>query len=310
MQKVAMIIVPHEDDMEILGFHAVAALIKAGFKIIEIVMTDGCFGLAGTKKSIPFKPEFAGSRLRKIRKKEVECAARAYGKNEKGEPHVEVIIMGYADGFLPFNKRSVKKLKDLILKYKPIITIGMDPFFAMDHHHDHLNTGRNYFFALRSIKPELRPKRMYYIQSWKNDVYVPLGSLKLHRKVLNCHKSQLTPLKIKFVSRVSRFLHLYIYYNGKVQKCAGLRTVSFEYKHNILKSLKNRMLYAISFNLVKTTIYNYMNLYKPVPKVGDNKDLTDTMDIDNRNENNLAEFYFGKKYKNKRVKILEKQSFI
>jgi len=297
MEKIAMIIVAHEDDMEILGFHTVYNLIEAGFGIIEVVMTDGRFGLECNKKLVPKNPEFRGERLRRIRKHEVINASKAFGMDKDGKPYVNVILLNYVDGYLPFNLLSVNRLKELILKYKPIVSIGMDPFFPLDQHHDHINAGRNYFFALKSIPAGLRPKKMFFIQNFKNNVYIPLGDTKMQQNILSLYKSQLKPIMIKLMSKIMKFFYPIKTYNNKIQRFAGLREVSFDYNNNKLKSIKDKILWLISYNFMKTTKNHYVNLYKPVPKIGEIESITDPRDIDNINEKNLSKFYFGRKYK-------------
>ncbi|MBD3350273.1 MAG: hypothetical protein GF364_02190 [Candidatus Lokiarchaeota archaeon] len=309
MEKVAVVVVPHEDDMEILGFHAVHWLIQQNYKIIEIVMTDGRFGLEMGSDGKPLKPEFGGQRLKKIRRREMLCAAKNYGRKETGENYVDVVFMDYVDGFLPLNHKSIERLKQIILKYKPQVTIGMDPFYPIDSHHDHLNTGRNYYFALKSITPSERPEQMYYIQSYKNDVSIPMGSFDLQKKVLRCHQSQLSPLKIKYMG-LMKYIYIIRSLFHPEHKIKAMRRVTFNLEENTIETIGEKIMFSIAFNLVKTSYNEYENLYKPLPKIGKDVDEIKPEDFDNVSSETLAEFYFGKQYKNQKLKIFEKKNIL
>jgi LmbE family N-acetylglucosaminyl deacetylase len=304
LTKIAVIIVPHEDDMEVLCYHSVYNLIQSGYHIIEVVMTDGRYGLEVKKFAIPKKPEFAGERLIRIRARELKNAAKTWGQNSEGKDHVESICLNYVDGFLPLNYRSIAKVKDIILEYKPDIIIGMDPFFAIDHHHDHINAGRNYYFALKSLNPNQRPKKMYMIQSYKNDTYIPLGSFKLQEKIENCYKSQFKPLLIHLMVFGTKLVYFIRSPVSRGRPCAGLRKVTFNAKDNTLITLRERMFDKLDIQVIKTTTFNYLNMYLPLPKIGTSPDEINPRDFANINEKSLPKFYFGKKYENKRVKTL------
>ena len=108
-----------------------------------------------------------------------------------------------------------------ILEYKPDVIVGFDPFFGVDNHRDHLALGRNYYFALKSLKEKERPRLMLYAQSFKNDFYVGLGSFKRLKRAMNCYKSQVAP----FGSLMMRFGLRVLYYArsplSKGRPCAG-----------------------------------------------------------------------------------------
>lgn len=305
-KKTAVIVVPHEDDMEVLSFHSVYNLIQSGYRIIEVVMTDGRYGLETGKFAVPKKPEFAGERLMRIRSKELKEAAKTWGKDSEGNDHVEAICLKYCDGFLPVNRRSIAKVRDIILKYKPEITIGMDPFFPIDHHHDHINTGRNYYFALKSLPPDQRPKKMYMIQSFKNDTHIPLGSFKLQEKIKLCYRSQLSPLIIKLMIFGTKIFYILRAMVSNGRPCAGLRKITFNTEENTQITFRERVLDKIGIQIVKTSTYTYKNMYKPLPKIGTGPNEIDPRDFDNINEDSLAAFYFGKKYAGKKVKMLDR----
>lgn len=283
--KTAVIVVPHEDDMEILGYHPVAHLIKKGFHIVEIVMTDGRFGTDNR--------QFSGERLKRIRDKEIRCAAKAYGTDDAGNDKVELVLMGYCDGFLPFDNRSVRKLRAKIQEYDPMVTIGMDPFFAVDWHHDHINTGRNYYFALKTMAPKERPRAMYFIQSFKNNNKVSLGSFELQEKTLNCHKSQMSPYKNYMITRITKILYYLFSFKSRAKPMAGVRTVEFDAGKNTITKLKDRIYYSMMINSVNTTKQHYQEMYKPLPELGDGPDKIDPRDFDRDAARKLSKQYFG-----------------
>lgn len=287
MKKVAVFVVPHEDDFEIFGFHHAHDLIKSGYKIYEIIMTDGRFGT--------FNKGFSGNRLKRIRKEEVLNAAQTFGVNSEGESNVEIIFMNYCDGYIPVNKRSINKLRDILNELKPQIVIGMDPFFGIDWHHDHIATGRIFYFALKSMMLEDRPKKMYYLQSYKNDIYLPLSPFDLFEKTLNCYRSQMSPFVIHLMTiGLKLFLHLKSI-KGSRRPAVGLRCVSFNNDDNKIIRLSDKIKYRLCFSATQTTLKTYNNVYKPLPDFNDEKEDLSEEDFDETIIDNLKTYYFGNK---------------
>ncbi|MCP4760241.1 MAG: hypothetical protein GY870_00570, partial [archaeon] len=240
-KKNALIIVPHQDDMDIFCFHAVYDLIKKDYQIFEVVMTDGRFGTDN--------PEFSRESLRRIRKTEVENAAKTYGIDKNGIQNVQLIMMNYSDGYLPFDKRSISRLQEVIEKYNPEIIYGAEPFFALDWHHDHIATGRNYYYALKSLPVEKRPKEMYFFQSFRNDTYLPVGSFDLQEKVLECYKSQNVVPRSNLYKNIIKMFYFFRSLRKGLKPSAGYRKVQFDNEKNQFNNITDSLLYRLIFPL-------------------------------------------------------------
>ncbi|MCP4761583.1 MAG: PIG-L family deacetylase, partial [archaeon] len=138
-----LIICPHPDDGEIFAPQICIQAIKAGYEVHQLLSCCDEYG-----SSID---EFKGKRIQRIRKHEMICASKAYGVDQDGNAILKLHWANYIDGFVPFDKKSIDRYKKFILKIKPDIILGPDPFIHCDGHRDHIATGKNYYYALKSI---------------------------------------------------------------------------------------------------------------------------------------------------------------
>jgi LmbE family N-acetylglucosaminyl deacetylase len=252
---------PHADDIELgTPFMYIEAL-RLGNRVIEVLMTNNEFGTR--------RDEFKGHRLRKIREKELENANNIFGKYTKNK--VEVIRMGYIDGYLPFNKDSFQKVIDLIRREKPAIIFAPDFWYAQDFHVDHLNTGRLVYFSLKRLEKSELPHKVFYYYSTRTRYYLKCQwkDFKIVREALSQHKSQYTPLETKrilvFYNKLSILRHLLerkkFSESFREQKFSGGKPISpLKFKE---MSLRKRIIY---YTFSKITIWGYKKLHNITPE--------------------------------------------
>jgi LmbE family N-acetylglucosaminyl deacetylase len=194
---------PHPDDIEIgCPFMYYQALARK-HNVVEIVMTNGEFGT--------LRDAFKGSRLAKIRAKELTKANRIFEKYAKHE--IKVVRMGYVDGYLPFKKSALQRVQTLLLREEPTLIFAPDPVFPQDYHPDHVNTGKLVLYSLFNLKLSKRPLVLFYY-SVKADFYLKCHwrDFNIIEAALNEHRSQCSPLAVKlmvtFYKKLSIFRHL------------------------------------------------------------------------------------------------------
>ncbi len=221
MKKPTVLLVcPHPDDGDIMCGEFCAQAVKAGWKVHELLMTTDEYGTT--------RNDFKGLRIKAIRKGEMIRASKAYGLDENGGSLMQLHWAHYVDGFAPFNKKSVERLQKFIKKIKPDIILGPDPFVHHDAHVDHLATGKNYYYALKWMIPEERPKIMLFFQSLMPDFFIPSFNSEIVFKARMSHKSQWSEQTVKIYGNIQRFLYIsrLIKFTGG-RKSEGYRKVTF-----------------------------------------------------------------------------------
>jgi LmbE family N-acetylglucosaminyl deacetylase len=180
---------PHADDLEFGASLPCMQALKLGNEVIEVLMTNCEYGTSCV--------EFKGNRLKRIRMRELEKAAKIYEKQARNE--LKIVKLGFIDGFLPLDEKSVNSVLKLIRDEKPRVIFAPDPWYAIDFHYDHLNTGRLVYFALKRLKKEELPQRIYFYYSFKTNLAIKYKyeDLKIAAEALAQHRSQITPLNIK-----------------------------------------------------------------------------------------------------------------
>ena len=273
--KVAAIVVPHPDDFDILVGHPAQYLIKHGFKVYEILMTGGEYGLVN--RGLEEFAHLKGKPLRKIRKMENDEAKRRYGVNPNGEQIVKTVPLGYIDGYSPFNRKSVKRLAKVFKFLSPSIIMGPDPLYSIDWHHDHMMAADNTYFAVREVQNELKLSHYYAFQTYNPNIFIPEQSWDIFQQSLEAHRSQLTPLSILIMKSFLKN----IFYRLKRHR-VGLRLISFEIPQNI-SSLLNRIKHHLFCG--KTPAVPDRSLYFPQPeklglkRIPDNDALNESLQL-------------------------------
>lgn len=263
MRKTALFFAPHPDDVEFGCSFYYMKLIEQDYRVIQISMTDGAFGTTN--------PDFKGPRLVRIREEELNRANRAYeiAFNAKAD----IVRLGYTDGHLPFTSTLRDRVIQIIQEYNPAIIFAPDPWYAIDYHPDHINTGRLVTFALKKIGPMLEksiPLILYYSHRKNHYIKVKPNYLKILAGALSMHKSQVPPLVRKFVIR--RFLPLVIRKNNLKFKSPviGYRKQEYNYKNEPIlppKSENNLIADRIKYLLFRfPTIKDYRRLHDRSPE--------------------------------------------
>jgi LmbE family N-acetylglucosaminyl deacetylase len=162
---------PHPDDSEFFAGNTEVMAVKAGHEVVIACMTSDEYGTP--------RDDFKGKRIRRIRIREMEKAARIVG--------AKLDWLGFIDGYLPFNKSAFLKLKTYIDLTKPDIIFAPDPLFALDFHSDHVNTGKLIYLVLNRMA---HPPLFLYYQSLKPNYFVPCLQRNQARKAFACHVSQ------------------------------------------------------------------------------------------------------------------------
>lgn len=241
-----LIFSPHIDDVEFgVPFFYTRAL-KLGFNVTEIVMTNSEFGT--------HELEFKGKRLKKIRIHELKKSVETFSQYTHNE--TRLIRLNYIDGYLPVNRETVAQVSKLIQTKTPDIILAPDPWYILDHHQDHINTGRLVFLALRKIKKDHLPKRIYYFYTFNPDQFfrVHWKDKKIIYQAYECFQSQVTPFERKFL----KLVYWYLYYRRFYK--SGFFTENFRQQPVV----QNKIQYPKRLNLLQKFKYHlYRNLTYP-----------------------------------------------
>ncbi len=186
-----------------------------------------------------------------MRKREMKNAARVYGANLDGTPKIILHWMKYIDGHVPFTAHSIVNYRKLIEEVSPDIILGPDPFFPTDNHPDHVNAGRNMFFALKRMDAGRRPKQAYFYQTYYPDLFIPSGDSSTILKARLAHRTQFNQLSMTIMKNLE-FLFKHPL-QGWGKKVDSLRVVKFDLQDNQISedswSLKLR---------IKKTFWRYL----------------------------------------------------
>jgi hypothetical protein len=108
------------------------------------------------------------------------------------------------------NREVVNQISDIIRKNAPDIIFAPDPWYILDHHQDHINTGKVVFLALSKIKTEHLPKRIYYFYTYNSNQFfrVRWKDKNIIYKAYSCFQSQVTPFERKYL----KLVYWYLYY--------------------------------------------------------------------------------------------------
>ena len=227
---------PHIDDIEIGVPFTFLESLRLGNEVVEVLMTNCEFGT--------HRIEFKGKRLKRIRFRELENANKIYTKYTKN--HIRVLKVGFIDGYLPINKSALNKVVNIIRNEKPDIIFAPDPWYALDYHPDHINTGILPYFALKKLSKNELPTRVLYYYSFKPNLKLKCRwkDIQINFNILSQYKSQINPLNAKLIRFFRKLLFLRRFFitghfteNFREQKFYdGLP--EFPKKHNFLDNIK------------------------------------------------------------------------
>jgi LmbE family N-acetylglucosaminyl deacetylase len=268
---IACIVVPHPDDFEIFTGHTAQYFIKRGFKVIEILMTGGEYGIVNRFRENG--EHLKGLPLRKIRARENLNAKAVYDQvtfppNQKKrlhKPYVTSIAMGYVDGYLPFSKESFEDLLRILKEIQPDVIVGAEPVFSIDWHRDHMATAYLTFFAIKhliSTHADYLPKKYFLYQSFDPNCAFPLQSWEIYKQSCLNHRSQLSPLSVRRMGAVISFYRKIFTKNcNKLREISTKNLDSFNKTTGKITSIRNSLLLSI-FHKPRTK----NPLYNPTPE--------------------------------------------
>jgi LmbE family N-acetylglucosaminyl deacetylase len=231
----------HPDDVEFTCASMCKQAIDLGWETIQLLMTCDEYGTA--------RDDFKGKRIQRIRKHEMEEAAKVYGLKPDGTPKLNLTWFGEIDGYIPFNRDVFLRLKKKVVEINPDIVIGPDSFFSLDLHPDHKHTGWLIYYVVKSIEPKKRPMLLLY-HSYNTNFYIPIKNLKIQVEGWSKHRSQTTPLLNKLLLPLRK-----AFYNFRRRKTGrvlaeGFRRVRFDKGENELKKMSHRIIYYIIANFL------------------------------------------------------------
>jgi len=251
--------IPHPDDLEFGASLACIEALKAGMDVIEVLMTNGEYGT----KHIDFR----GDRLRNIRMKELTKSAEMYHKYTNNQ--LRIIKMGFVDGHLNFNSPTLTKVIKVLFREKPDIIFAPDPFFPMNFHPDHLNTGRLTFFALKKLNKKNLPKHVFFYYSFKKNraIKCAFNNNLIQFLVLSQHRSQIDPVRCKLLYGYRRLVSLVkvLNYRGCAVKYRELLMDNDLNAQNNVKILKEKVKYAL-YRKWTSGALKLSSYYFPTPK--------------------------------------------
>ena len=225
---------PHPDDTEFTSASICKQAVDLGWDVSQILMTTDEYGTS--------RNDFKGNRIKRIRKHEMEEAAKVYGVNSDGTSKVKLLWFGEIDGHLPFNRDIYLKLKKLILEIKPDIILGPDSFYSLDLHPDHKHTGWLIYLIIKSIGPSKRPTLLLYHSS-KCNIFIPIKDPLIHEKTLMKHKSQFTPFFIKISTPLRKLFYIIRKVKTGNVISEGFRKAYFKPGENSIKKLRYQIVY-------------------------------------------------------------------
>jgi len=224
MRKTALFFAPHPDDVEFGCSWYYMSLLEKRYRVIQVSMTDGAFG---TKN-----PDFKGERIVKIRSNELDRANKVF--EDAFNSKIEIIRLGYTDGYLPLSSSTRKRVMEIIQEYEPDIIFAPDPWYSQDYHPDHINTGRIVIFALKKLAPTLMtpiPVMLYYTFAPNRFITVKPKYLKVLPHAFLKHQSQISSFGVKLVMKMIKILILGLNFLKFQKRVKGYRIQEYNQKN-------------------------------------------------------------------------------
>ncbi|MHA1683161.1 MAG: PIG-L deacetylase family protein [Promethearchaeota archaeon] len=251
-------IVPHADDLEFGPACACIEALNAGNDVTEVLMTNSAYGTT--------RPEFKGARIHKMRMRELDKTLDVYEKHTGTA--LKLIKMGYFDGYLQVSREAIDRMKDLLIKEAPDVVFIPDPWFSVDYHLDHINTGRIPLFAMDEMAPTQRPSKifLYYTFQANQEIKITFSNVYVQVDALKQHKSQIPAKKCEWLRRM-KVIQITLNKLKYRTSCERYREVD---PANIpshgsprFTTIKQSLLHAIFYKLMHPLPRSY---YIPVPE--------------------------------------------
>ena len=241
-----MIFSPHIDDVEFgLPFFYVRAL-TLGFNIVEVIMSNGELGT--------HELEFKGKTLKKIRIQELKKSIEVFTYYTKNQ--TRVIRTNFIDGHLPLNKNAFSKVVKIIRDESPDLILAPDPWYILDHHPDHLNTGRLVIFALKQIEPSSLPRKIFYYYTFRSNRFIRVhwNDKEIIFEAYAQFKSQVSPLQRNYLKLIYLYLYSRRYFKSGYftenfrEQPVRKDNIEFPKKLNLLQKFKYHFYRILTFS--------------------------------------------------------------
>jgi len=149
-------IAAHQDDTEIMAFHAIAECYDDPKKAFgSVIVTDG----AGSPRAGIYK-DYTDEEMKKARLEEQKLAAQI-GR------YAVLLQLLYTSGQVkdPGNKDILLDIQDILEACAPETVITHNP---ADKHDTHVAVALRTIAAIRKMDAQLRPKKLYGMEVWRN----------------------------------------------------------------------------------------------------------------------------------------------
>ncbi|MBD3230789.1 MAG: hypothetical protein GF329_21610 [Candidatus Lokiarchaeota archaeon] len=241
-----LFISPHPDDIEFACGNTETRFIEDGHEVYIACITADEYGTD--------RNDYKGERISKIRRREMKRAAEIIGITK-------LDWLGFIDGYVKINKKSINYIKKYIKKINPDIIFTSDPFYPVDFHPDHLKTG---FMVLSILKKMKNPPLTLLFYTFCPNYYIPCIYRKKAFKAFSMHRSQGFDRKITILfNSIFQLIH-----GLKIQNflfADAYRIVDLTKRLKIKNSLWNKMKYAF-FNSIMKILLPKAPLYNPTPE--------------------------------------------
>jgi len=176
-----LVFLAHPDDTDNYCAHFLHALASAGKEVHLCSFTRGEHGLGGNRD--PDKEAFRGSRLGRIRSRELARAAEY-----TGIPASQVHFLDIEDSTVYPNRHvAYPRARAIVAKIEPDLVLAPEFYHGYYKHPDHIFAGMIAFIATRKEAP--KAKLMLY-HSLKNTYYHPADDVAFGQRAISFHASQ------------------------------------------------------------------------------------------------------------------------
>lgn len=157
----------HPDDIEIYMYGLLKVCLDRGDNIFPVVVTDGSLGTVLVKKN-----------LKKIREKETRKSLSIFNSP---------IFLNSKDGSLETDIKVIKKIKKLIMDFKPDLIITHSP---LDYHPDHRSLANYVKQAAGFVSPIIYADTLMGV-NFNPTIYIDISN-HIEEKIvaIMCHQSQ------------------------------------------------------------------------------------------------------------------------
>ncbi|MBS4223503.1 bacillithiol biosynthesis deacetylase BshB2 [Lederbergia citrea] len=180
-ERQVLVVFPHPDDEAFGVSGTISSYIQTGTPV-----TYACLTLGEMGRNLGNPPFATRESLPKIRKAELEAAAKAMGLTD-------LRMMGYRDKTLEFenDEELANMVFELIEELNPSLVISFYPGYSV--HPDHEATGRAVVRAVRRLPIENRPK--LHCVAFSNNHEAEIGKPDIVHDVSAAWKNKLEALK-------------------------------------------------------------------------------------------------------------------